>query len=490
MKALLFIPLLVTSVLGSFLDGLNRSFDDAEKKIVDLYVSMPTEEVQKLVKAAQMSESQVQMSYGRNGSDFSFPNATMVIQWDGQQNEYETVQFKTGGMYARAYDKVGFNIKLNKKFLGRKNIRIRPDPSDKSKLRSKLCCDIANRLGLPSIQATYARLYMNNEYWGLYTLMDSVKPSWVKNTFNPSEPEITTLFQCKNGGFNFKPGTGKNCINANDDISDNSIFVNFVNDVNTCKTYEEIEKYMDVEVFLKYLIFEWLIGSFDHLLVNGHNFDFYKREDTGKWVVIYYDFDNTFGVGVKASQWSRKGPNQDGSSSKVTTTTTAPTVNPAPAPATNPVPAVNPAPAPAPAPATNPVPAAPVAPVAPATEPYAYAGPVIVRRDDVEPSETVTTAVTNEPVPNANTNGNTGFGGMGGFGGNGRNGRNGGNGGMGGFGGFGGNGNGNGGFGGMGGFNMTNFGGMGGFGGNGGMGGMGGFGGIGGGAAQGTYRGD
>ena len=42
------------------------------------------------------------------------------------------------------------------------------DANDRSFLRSKLCCDMANRMGVPSIQAIYARLYMNNEYWGLY----------------------------------------------------------------------------------------------------------------------------------------------------------------------------------------------------------------------------------------------------------------------------------------------------------------------------------
>ena len=226
---------------------------------------------------------------------------------------YDKVTFKTGGMYGRSYDKVGYNLKFDKKFLGRKSFKLRPDSGDASKMRSKLSCDIANRIGLPSIQGSYARLYMNNEFWGLYVFMDAIKTSWIKNTFNPTEKEVTTLYQCKNGGFNFTPNSAYTCINANDDYQHMSQFSSFVNSVANAKDVKELEKIMDVKVFLKYLAMEWLIGSFDHFLWYGHNLNWYKREGDGKWVVIYYDYDNTFGNGASASLWASKGANQDGS---------------------------------------------------------------------------------------------------------------------------------------------------------------------------------
>ncbi|KAG4097105.1 coth-domain-containing protein [Neocallimastix lanati (nom. inval.)] len=305
MKVLLFIPLYITSVLCSYLSGLDRTFSEAEFKVVDLYVTMPEFEIQNLIQSVQHSENQVQM--GRTGEDFKYQNATIVAKWNGNEKVYENVSFKTGGMYARVNDKVGFNIKLPKKFLGRKNIRIRPDPSDRTHLRSKLCCDMANRLGLPSIQAIYARLYMNEEYWGLYTLMDSIKTSWIKQTFNPSVEEITTLIQCKSGGADLAPGTERKCVNANDDYPNMDVFKQFVDEINAAKTIEEVEKILDVDVFLKFMAMEWLIGSFDHFLVLGHNFYFYKRESDGKWIIIEYDYDNTFGNGLSnPTYWNSK----------------------------------------------------------------------------------------------------------------------------------------------------------------------------------------
>ncbi len=156
---------------------------------------------------------------------------------------------------------------------------------------------------------------MNNEFWGFYVLLDSIKPSWIKQTFNPSTEEITTLYQCKNVRMDMTIGSERLCVNANDDYSNDMVlFSEFIKDVNSCETAEELEKILDVDIFLKYMAFEWLIGSFDHFLLYGHNFYFYKRETDGKWLIIEYDFDSTFGVAIKPSFWSSKGPNQDGSS--------------------------------------------------------------------------------------------------------------------------------------------------------------------------------
>jgi len=309
MKALLFISLYISTVLGSYLSGLSRTFDEAESHVIDIHVTLPEDELEELINTVQISSSNFKND---EHEDYKYSNATIVAKWNGKEKVFEKSSFKTGCAHARTGDKVGYNIKLSKKFLGRKNIRIRPDPSDKSHLRSKLCCDIANRLGLPSIQAVYARLYMNNEFWGLYTLMDAIKPSWIKQTFNPSVEEVTDLFQCKSGGMNLSAGSEEKCVNANDDYPDMSEFKKFVDYVSSATTTEEIEQVMDVDIFLKFMAMEWLIGSFDHFLVLGHNFYFYKRETDGKWVLLEYDYDATFSNGIPAPYyWMGKSENKN-----------------------------------------------------------------------------------------------------------------------------------------------------------------------------------
>ena len=51
------------------------------------------------------------------------------------EKTYENSTFKVGGASSVSNDKLGYNIKLSGKFLGRKNIRIRPDCTDRIPLK-------------------------------------------------------------------------------------------------------------------------------------------------------------------------------------------------------------------------------------------------------------------------------------------------------------------------------------------------------------------
>lgn len=69
--------------MGGFLSGLNREFDEIELKMVDLYVTMPTSEVNNLIKMAQVSSFDVQSKGAKNIPDFKYENASVVVKWNG-----------------------------------------------------------------------------------------------------------------------------------------------------------------------------------------------------------------------------------------------------------------------------------------------------------------------------------------------------------------------------------------------------------------------
>lgn len=304
-----------TNVYCKYLDGLDRSFDVTDNTIVNIKITITPEEYQQLLSIVQVSGSDVQNGKTKTLPDFDTKTASIYIEYNGEVDTYDDISFKTGGMYARCNDKVGFNIKIDDKFLGRKSIRLRPDAHDRSHLRQKVVVDILNRAGLPSIQSTFAKLTINDQFFGLYTLMDSIKPFMVRKLFNVKNKEAMVLYQCKYDGMNFKVGSSSYCINANTDnetdegAGDMQPLDEFINAVAAAKTINDLEAILDVDEFLKYIAIEWLIGSFDHLMILGHNFDLYKKESDGKWVIMYYDFDNTFGHGL--SSWFFKGVTDD-----------------------------------------------------------------------------------------------------------------------------------------------------------------------------------
>ncbi|ORX55230.1 coth-domain-containing protein [Piromyces finnis] len=314
MKLILFTFLLTLCVSGyaKYLDNLDRSFDKIEEKILDVFIPLSETDFQKLIQLTQINGEQVQNGNARNMEDFE-ATVNCTIRYGDKEEVRDLTKFKTGGMYARSNSKVGYNMKFEEKLFGRKSLRLRPDPNDKSYMREKLSSDILNRAGLPSVQASYARLYINNEFFGLYTILDSVKPFMVKKIFKlDDETNAMSLYQCKYDGMDLKVGSESHCINAvTEDNTNLGELQEFISKVNSATSLAQFEEFLDVDLFLKSVIVEWLIGSFDHFLILGHNFNFYKRPTDNKWCIILYDFDNTFGYNLGAGSFNLKNKNRN-----------------------------------------------------------------------------------------------------------------------------------------------------------------------------------
>lgn len=69
----------------NYLKGLERSFDEAENKIVDLYVTLPKDKLNELIKNVQISINQVQNGGAKNLPDFQYLNTTIVAKLNGYE---------------------------------------------------------------------------------------------------------------------------------------------------------------------------------------------------------------------------------------------------------------------------------------------------------------------------------------------------------------------------------------------------------------------
>ncbi|OUM63352.1 hypothetical protein PIROE2DRAFT_61334 [Piromyces sp. E2] len=133
------------------------------------------------------------------------------ITVDDNVYSYQKVKLKVGGNNSRTYAKLGFNLKLSKQtFFGRNNLRLRSDYTDISHIRSKLAVDLINKWNIPTVQVTYANLYINNKYFGFYMLLDAIKPNWIRDIYNlPEEQEVKTLYSCSAQTLAFNPDVVK-----------------------------------------------------------------------------------------------------------------------------------------------------------------------------------------------------------------------------------------------------------------------------------------
>jgi len=227
---------------------------------------------------------------------FKTKNAKMTVEFDDEVKSFNKVTFSIGGSSSRALSKQGFNIKIrgNNNLYGRTQIRLRPDFREPTLLRTKLACDIQNRMSVPSISANFAKLYINDQFMGFYVLIDAFKLSWVESVYG--EKDSTSLIQCKymDNNLTYKYSIG-GCSNENEDVTDNTEWANLLTAFDNAQTPEDLEDFFDIDLFLKNIAYEFLAGSWDHFLSYGHNFYLFKPKD-GKWQFLLYDFDTEFGI--------------------------------------------------------------------------------------------------------------------------------------------------------------------------------------------------
>jgi hypothetical protein len=70
-----------------------------------------------------------------------------------------------------------------------------------------------------------------------------------------------------------------------------------------------IQEVFDVDLYLKTLVYEILIGHWDGYAGNKNNYYLYQRPSDGKFIFIEYDMDNTFGIDWFSIDWSMRNIN-------------------------------------------------------------------------------------------------------------------------------------------------------------------------------------
>jgi len=286
------ISCLALSASAAFWDNVERTelYAIMEETVPEIRITLPDKKWKKMIEEGQITE--------QNEKPTTEYDATLKFVYDGNEEEYD-INFKYGGKSTVTFTKPGYNIKIkgsNKTLHGTKHFRLRSDLRDASYMRAKVTTDILQKSGLISTEVGYSELYVNDEYMGLFVVSDSIKTKWIERKFGVSSDEVKDLYQCKGDFIRLDTNAKEMCVNANADTPDDmEAFHEFVDTVNAATTREELEKVMDVDNFIKYMAWEYLMGSWDHFTgAYGHNIYWYKQPN-GKWVIIPYDHDIELG---------------------------------------------------------------------------------------------------------------------------------------------------------------------------------------------------
>ncbi|ORX52082.1 hypothetical protein BCR36DRAFT_411535 [Piromyces finnis] len=232
---------------------------------------------------------------------------------------------KIVGFGSRHFKKLSWNIKFtDKKFYGRKAIKMRGMACDSSLMREKFATELYKSAGIPVQEGTYARFFINDDIYGLYLIHDSFNKKWI-GAYLHGDEDASIGFSYKmdssapDGPFADLKYKGSNInkykdngiyeldsyddkkINKTDLNAQWSPLINFTklydNWVNTYKddisdkAIDELSKFLDVESTLRLLAIETLIIPIDNFWLISGNTALYYNTEKNNYNFIPYDFD-------------------------------------------------------------------------------------------------------------------------------------------------------------------------------------------------------
>src|SRR5581483_2446001 len=83
--------------------------------------------------------------------------------------------------------KPGLHVDFNRyvtgqRFLGLKAVELKNVLEDPSMIRDSLAMELFTRMGQPASRESFARLYLNDAYQGVYAIMESVDETFLQRT--------------------------------------------------------------------------------------------------------------------------------------------------------------------------------------------------------------------------------------------------------------------------------------------------------------------
>jgi len=197
---------------------------------------------------------------------------------------------------------------------GRSAIRLRGEHMDPTFLREKLHSDILNSLGVPAVQNSFARVFINKRPIGLFDLTDDINSRhFIKSTFNggkdySTENAIFKVDYYPDGGawgdlgyygssskmydIYYYKGENENRSGSKDKVK--SILVPFLLDGDNYPSTQKLN--FDIKNFLKQMAVEYATFAMDNFWIRPGNYYIFKDVTRDQWSFIDSDLHYTFGV--------------------------------------------------------------------------------------------------------------------------------------------------------------------------------------------------
>jgi len=245
-----------------------------------------------------------------------------------------TGQLNILGYGSRLYKKLSWHVKFDEKFLGRKAVKLRAMANDPTLVREKLTTELYRAVGVPVQEGSYARVFINGDIYGLYSLIDSISNKWIANYIHgDNKAKVGSSFELisstPDGPFaelkyisdNYKDYIENDTYEV-DEYDDKAIkeddlaaqwqpLINFTKlydewvkkygDDTSDKAIDELKSFFNIESVLRTMAIDSLTLGLDNFWFVMSNAELYYNPERKNYQILPYDFDEAL-VGDKSSE--------------------------------------------------------------------------------------------------------------------------------------------------------------------------------------------
>lgn len=231
---------------------------------------------------------------------------TCNVTIDGINYTNSGVRFKGNSSYNNPSQKKPFKIDLEEYVDGQthdglKQLSLNNAFKDPSFLREKLALDFMRKHQIHAPRATFARLYLNGTYWGLYSVIEDVGKTFLSQHYGNNDGN---LFKGDPQGrltwMGSDPASYYNSyeLKTNEDLNDWSDLIALIDALNNSSDLDLIDALgsrLNFDAWYDYWVVHHLFVNLDSYIGSAHNYYIYHNEFSDKFEFIAWDENESFG---------------------------------------------------------------------------------------------------------------------------------------------------------------------------------------------------
>lgn len=214
-------------------------------------------------------------------SVFKQPQPLAKFQWEDVIITSATIRLRGNPEYWDLQQKMQFQIAFNEynnkgRFLGLRKMAFDASSPNRNFLRDRLALRFMRDSGIIAPCANNARLFINGQYYGLFTSVEKIDKEFLQRAFDNPEGDLW-----KRAGWELK---------TNEQTSD----ATRLEALNDATTPAGLAEYLDLEQAIRVWAADAIIPNSDGPWAGGLNFYLYDDPSRNKFIVLPWDLDNTF----------------------------------------------------------------------------------------------------------------------------------------------------------------------------------------------------